>query len=115
MKTQIYKLKNGAEVKGTIDQILSMAKAVGETVDLSKIDISSSEGYYKSSTHGLMKLEDMNDMHIRNALIKRSKEYYETLRKKKVPNDKFMEEYIVLHDDNTVVDLIAELTKRKGE
>ncbi len=107
-----YKFKNGAEVEGTTEQILAIAKSLGETVDASKLG--PLKGYYNSEHMGLLKISDMNTPHLRNALLKRSKKYYETLTKKtKLSNEKFMQEFCDLGNDDIVVELFSELAKRK--
>jgi len=107
-----YQFKSGAKVEGSVEQILAIAKSLGEVVDLSKITGPLPNGFYLSSTHGVMKISDMNEAHIRNALIKRSKEYYENLRKRKLKVDEFMVEYTKLGDDSVVTELFTELASR---
>lgn len=107
-----YKFKNGAQVEGTVEQILEVAKSLGEIVDLSKLEGPKPKGFYVSESHGLIRIKDMNESHIRNALIKRSKEYYENLRKRKTSIDEFLKGYTSLAEDITVVELYNELAKR---
>lgn len=108
-----YKLKSGAEVSGSIEEIMKVAKALGEILDLSKLGAIPA-GYYESSHDGLIKISDMNDMHIRNALLKLSKKHFETLgSQKSLSNKEFMKQYTELTDDKVVFDLFNELNKRK--
>lgn len=108
-----YTLKSGAKVEGTVDQIITICKSVGETVDLSQISETPS-GFYASETKGLVKISEMNEHHLRNALLKQSKEHFETLGKKStLTNIQFLKEYASLTEKSVVVELFSELSKRK--
>lgn len=107
-----YVFKSGAKVEGTLEQILKTAKALGETVDLSKLEGPVPTGYYVSKTHGLIKVNEMAPAHIRNAIVARSKEVLETIRKRKITDKEFLNEYIRLSDDKTIVSLFEELNKK---
>lgn len=72
-----YTFKNGTIVKGTVEQILAVANILKETVDLSKLP--REPGYYKSASKGLVKISQMNDIHLKNALCKSIKNFYEKL------------------------------------
>jgi hypothetical protein len=113
VKTQKYKLKSGAEISGTVEQILATAKAVGETVDLSRLDVTSLKGYYKSDKMGLIKISDMNEMHLRNAIIKQTKRYFESLvNVKGLTKTQWLQKYVGLAEDSIIVELTNELIKR---
>lgn len=102
-----YKLKSGAVITGTFDQIKEIAKSLGETV-------SSDAHYYSSSKDEWLKISDMEDGHIRNALLKRSREFFEELSAlKKATNTDFLQKYTQLVDDKVVINLFSELQKRK--
>lgn len=107
-----YTFKNGAVVEGTVDQILSVAKSLGETVNLSKLgDIP--RGYYNSEHHGIMKISGMNEGHLRNALTKRAKNHFESLSKKtQLTTEKYLLEFVGYGEDAVSQDLISELTRR---
>lgn len=107
-----YTFKNGAKVEGTYDQIEKMAIALSEKIDTTKID-GIIAGYYKSETKGLVKITEMAEFHLRNALVKRGKEQLEILRKKKVDTKNFLKDFISLAEDKVVVELFTELAKRK--
>jgi len=110
-----YKFKTGACVEGSAEQILAIAKSLGETVDLTKLEGEIPRGYYLSEKNGLIEIKGMPDMHIRNALLKRSKTFYETLSSKhrSLSNESFTKEFVSLGEDSVVVDLFSELSKRK--
>jgi hypothetical protein len=107
-----YKFKSGAEVEGTVEQILEVAKALGETVSL---DSALLTGYYVSEHSGLLKISEMQERHLRNALLKRAKKFYEELGKNSssltLPN--FLENFTALVEDKVIYQLFAELAKRK--
>jgi len=106
-----YTLKSGAKIEGNLDQIMSICKSMNETVDLTQIDTVPS-GFYLSSK-GLLKISGMNDHHIRNALLKKSKEYFESLGlDKKITNSLFLKKYTSLTENKEVIDLFSELSKR---
>jgi hypothetical protein len=107
-----YTFKSGAVVEGTIDQILAIAKSLGETVDLSKLG-EVPRGYYNSSHSGLTKISEMNVGHVRNALLKVSKDYFEDMRKStRLSNADFLKKYVALASLPVVEDLFNELGKR---
>lgn len=97
-----YKLKSGATVTGTAEEIAKVAKAMGEKV----------EGFYTSETNGLVKVSEMATPHLRNAVIKRSKEVLETVRKRKLSDKEFLNEYLNMGEDKVIIDLFIELNKR---
>lgn len=108
-----YQFKNGAKVEGTLDQILTIAKTLSETVDLKKIEGGTPKGYYPSETKGIIKISEMHATHIKNALLKESKSYYVNLGKEKINDKEFLNKYIALGDQPLVVELVSELIKRK--
>lgn len=109
-----YKFKNGATVEGTTEQILAIAKSLGETVNLRALGLTA-RGFYESSTKGTLKISEMEAGHIRNALLKQSREYFETLatESKTLSNEEFSKKYVGLGDNTVVIDLFTELQKRK--
>lgn len=107
-----YKFKNGAEVTGTIDQILSVAKGLGETVNLDNLS-HVPRGYYKSSTKGVLKISDMHNTHIRSALLKMSRQHFEGMAARTaMTNLDFCKNYLALGENPIVEDLFNELAKR---
>ena len=67
MNKSRYTLPNGVTLEGTIEQIRTIAKTLGYTVNF--------QGYYESSTRGLVKIADMETSHIRNAMSKLYREW----------------------------------------
>jgi hypothetical protein len=113
IKVMKYQFKNGASVDGTVDQILSIAKSLGETVDLSKFE-GLPRGYYKSSSKGVMRISEMTSPHLRSALLKKSRAHFEELSlKKTASNREFCRLYVGLAENPEVEDLFTELSKRK--
>jgi hypothetical protein len=69
------RLSNGVVIEGTIEQIQTAARAFGLTVPFHGDGI-----HYNSTTHGLIKISDMDTRHVRNALIKLYVEWVAELR-----------------------------------
>jgi hypothetical protein len=110
-----YTFKNGAKVEGTIDQINLIAKSLKETINPKNLGGDAPKGYYISSTRGIIKISEMQDIHLRNALLKQSKTYFETLQKEKgLKNTDFCSKYVGLTDKTLVIELYTELSKRKS-
>lgn len=106
-----YTFKNGATVEGTVEQVLNVAKSLGEIVNLKG---QTPEGYYDSEHSGLMKISDMDIRHIRNAMLKRVRKNVEILTKKTNLSemdfrDKF---WSLLGDDDILENLDNELENR---
>ena len=101
---------DGTMVTGTFDQLTAIAKALG--CKLTGV-AGTPRGYYASESKGLVKISDMNDFHIRRALVKRSKDYFTDVFDKNDTNREFLKKYTSLTDDMTVVDLYNEISKRK--
>jgi cytochrome oxidase Cu insertion factor (SCO1/SenC/PrrC family) len=100
---------DGTKCTGTIEQIKKVASALGMKVTgLSKVP----KGYYMSESQGLVKVSEMNDHHIRRALVKRSKDYFTEIYSKDDTNKKFLQKYLDLTNDKSVVELFTELQKR---
>ena len=109
-----YTFKNGVEIKGSLEQILKTADSFGEKVDFSTLDLKSvPRGYYPSETKGLTPIKDMNDYHIRRALVKRAKDYYAGVFKTEDSNSQFLYKFTNMADDSIVFDLFKELSSRK--
>lgn len=76
--TMKLNLKNGVTVEGTPEEVMKIAKQLG--VDLI------AEGYYNSSTHGLIKISDMDTRHVTNATLKAYRVFVEGLSKLSLPD-----------------------------
>lgn len=107
-----YKFKDGTEVTGTIEKIETMAKAIGEKIDYVAIG-KTPRGYYPSESKGLTKISDMNEYHLRRALLKRGKDYLAEIYDAAEPIPTFLKKFTELADDQIIEDLYLELNKRK--
>lgn len=113
-----YNFANGATMTGTIEQILTVAATLGETVDATQLGIVP-KGYYQSETKGLIAIKDMNEIHIINALTKRTIAYYESIRPKKGEKltteeviQNYLAKFVALTDDLQIEELYSELARR---
>ena len=106
-----HTFSNGTKVTGTYTQLETIAKALG--LKLSGVKAPVARGYYMSESKGLVKISEMNDYHIRRALLKISKEYYAGMYDKNDTNSDFLNKYVSLTNDQTVQDLYTELASRK--
>lgn len=104
-----YVFPDGTKFTGTLKQLETVAAALGHRIDL---DVAP-RGYYKSESKGIVKISEMNDFHIRRALLKRSKDYYTEVFKADDTNAQFLKKYTGLTEDAVVIDLFTELSKRK--
>lgn len=114
-----YNFTNGLTITGTLEQILDIAAKLGETVDATQLGIVP-KGYYQSETKGLIRISDMNEIHIINALTKRTIGYYESIRPKKgeakidvkeLIKD-YLTKFVALTDDLQIEELYSELVNR---
>lgn len=101
---------DGTEVTGTLEQLQSIAKSMGCKLTNFK---TCPRGYYPSKSKGMMKISEMNDWHIRRALVKRSTDYLNGIYDNKNTNSEFLSKFAKLIDDQVVSDLFTELKKRK--
>lgn len=104
-----HTFSDGTSFNGTFEQLQKVASALG--MKITGIT-ACPRGYYPSESKGLVKISDMNDFHIRRALLKRSKDYFAEIFDKDDTNRQFIQKYSQLLDDPTVADLCTELTKR---
>lgn len=58
-------LPNGLKVSGTESQVRELARSLGYTMPAENDGV-----HYRSSTHGLMRVKDMNTRHLINAIRK---------------------------------------------
>jgi hypothetical protein len=104
-----HTFSDGTKFVGTFDQLEKVASALGMKITgVGKTP----RGYYMSDSKGLVKITEMNDHHIRRALVKRSKDYFTEVYLKDDTNKEFLRKYTDLTLDNVVVDLFNELQKR---
>ena len=107
-----YTFKNGSVVNGTLDQIMKMAAILGETV-VGITDVP--KGYYHSGTKGIMKIADMNEVHIKNALNKIAYSYYQNLGKEKIEIYEYLKKFTELVQEPKLNELFEELQSRIAE
>lgn len=67
-----YTFKNGLTVTGTIEQIKQVGQTFGEVPQIGAL--------YNSSTHGLVPIRTMDTTHIRNALLKKMRNWVDDLK-----------------------------------
>jgi hypothetical protein len=112
-----YEFSGGVNVEGDLNRILEVGVKLGEAVDLKKVEGFSETtipaGYYLSSKDGLVELKSMNNFHVRNALVKHTKEYVAALGKKRdLTDDQFLTHLEKLAEDATIASLFTELISR---
>lgn len=115
-KTSIdYVFSNGVSFSGTIEQVMQYAALLGETINPTRLGGVVPSGYYYSTTRGLLKISDMDTIHLVNALNKRSVDYYNNLRPKTKDFDlkEYLQAYIALVDSPEIEEMYKELSKRK--
>lgn len=106
-----YVFSNGSQVEGTLEQIMKVAEVFGEKVDKAKI-LERPKGYYFSESKGVVKISDMNEVHIRNAITKSTIKYFSELPKA-VPISDWMASYFNFQEDILLQELFEELETRK--
>ena len=111
-----YVFENGMKLTATLDQILETAEKLGFVVDFTKLPAGSiPRGYYPSESKGMVKIKDMNEYHIRRALLKRAKEFYSGEffdRTKTLTNSEFLASFTSMAEDAIIEDLFTELESR---
>jgi hypothetical protein len=106
-----YTFDNGLKVNGTFEQLTSVAKAMG--LKLVELKTPSRRGYYFSESKGIVKISEMNQYHLRRALLKRGKEYLLEIYKKEDSISEFLKKFRGLEKDSIVSELYLELESRK--
>ena len=111
-----HKFENGLQVTGTLEEIITIAKALSLKFDVSKflaVNGGSLPGYYNSTSRGVIRIDSMSDVHLRRALLKRARIYYTEIFVSTDTNRQFQKKFTSLVDDRLVVELYTELSKRK--
>jgi hypothetical protein len=103
--------QDGTKFTGTLEQLQTVASALGLKLKLTGVSYVP-KGYYPSESKGLTKISDMNEQHIRRALIKRSKDFFTEIYSKEDSNTQFLTKFTSLTEDSVIVDLYNELSKR---
>jgi hypothetical protein len=113
-KTPIAKIKHtfpsGLEVVGTLDELISIAKVTGQELKLAD-SVELPVGFYLSDSKGLVKLSDMTVDHLKAALLKHTREFFEALSKRKV-SKAFLNDYVNIDANKVIRSLYAELVSR---
>lgn len=108
-----YKFANGVTITGSAEQVLEYAKLIGEVVDPKNLGDAIPRGYYDSKTKGLLKISEMADFHIVNALNKLCVDYYSSLKPTKdLDLKEYLKKFVGLTDDPEIEDLYTELVNR---
>lgn len=106
-----YVFNNGSKVTGTVDEILAVGKILKETVDLSRLP--TPRGFYKSSSKGLIRIADMNDVHLKNAICSSIRDFYTKLSRAPYTNlSDFLADSTSLDKDPVITDLYREANAR---
>lgn len=110
-----YSFSNGVNFIGTIDQVIAYANLIKEDIDPTRLGGAVPKGYYYSSKHGLLKISDMDTVHLVYALNKRTIDFYNNLRPKTKDFDlrQYLEDYLTLTESPEIEEMYTELSKRK--
>jgi hypothetical protein len=112
-KKMSYTFQNGATIKGTMEQIVAYGKLTNQKIDMSKITGNSvPKGYYNSSSKGLIKISEMHDTHLRNAIVKNATAALTSLQNSKLTNKQFLVRWTMAGSSALIAELVAELNKR---
>ncbi len=104
-----YTFKNGSVVTGTIDQITTIASVLGEKVEGLK---ETPVGYYSSASKGLVRIDEMNDIHIKNAINKIAYQFYHDLGKEDIEVRDYLFKFTQLAEIPKLIELFEELHNR---
>jgi len=111
-----YVFENGVTLSGTAEKLLAYAAFIGESINPTRLGGAIPKGYYYSTTHGLVKISDMDTVHLVNALNKRTVDYYNNIRPKHLKDfdlKKYLADYLALCDAPEIEEMYSELSKRK--
>lgn len=98
------KLSNGVEISGTANEVMEVAKAMGHEPVVNGY-------YYQRSKDRYIRIADMHDNHLKNAIVKKIMSRVAELQRK--DNTEFISELPKLLSDNPEINaLFAELAKR---
>lgn len=109
-----YEFSDGSSMTGTADQILKYAKTMGLAIDTKKLGIATPRGYYSSRSKGLVKISEMDNIHIINCLNKLTIEYYTELKEhfREMSVASYLKLFVGLTENSEIEDLFLELQKR---
>ena len=94
MKIVEYSFKDGTTIKGTMEDIINFARIKGEPINF--LGDYAPEGYYNSESKGLIKISEMNPVHIKNALNKVAFTYFKELGKAPLSNKQYCRKFTEL-------------------
>jgi hypothetical protein len=95
-------LPNGVQIMGTADQLVETASKLGYSLDNAK--------YYLSESRGLLRISEMDTLHIKNAMVKLYRHWL--LDVAKLNGNKFVEELVKGPESVTFNALYAEYMHR---
>lgn len=102
--TQI-KLSNGVTISGADAQVTAMLRKLGEFVP---------DGvHYNSSTHGIVRIDSMDERHLINALKKIERTHSYNMQSASTTND-LVEAVLQRDNDRTRQGILVELASRMG-
>lgn len=108
-KKEIMKhtFKNGTTVEGSFsrEQLNEIAKVFGESL----------YPVYKSATKGDIPVDEMNEIHLRNAILLHLREYFTQKNFKNMDTESFLDNLEVQNFPETIEMLIKELNRRVNE
>ena len=96
-------LPNGMTLEGTLEQVSDAAKRLG-------FNLGNDGVHYVSSTRGLIKISDMTEQHLRNAILKRETARLQEL--KALDLRSFLRALASGTTDVTTLAMVAELGRR---
>lgn len=105
-----YVFEDGVKFSGTMEQLTKVAAALGKKINDKKLPVP--RGFYRSESKGLVRISEMNEYHLRQALVKRTKDYVSEIFNAKEPVKSFLAKYTGLTEDQVVSDMFMELQKR---
>jgi len=112
-----YTFQNGATINATFEQLESIAKILGESLDYNVLCKTNGikNNYYESQKMGPIAIEEMDTEHIKNALLKKLRVYFERANFKDLDDDVFMKRVNDpdIYDDDIDM-LYSELQERIG-
>ena len=106
-----YTFPSGLEVIGTVTELETIAKSLGQKLDYNVLGIVP-KGFYPSESKGLTKISDMNPHWLRRALLRRAKDYLAEIYVASDTREVFLQKFINLSEDQIVFDLFNEINKR---
>lgn len=106
-----YMFDNGMKINGTLDQIEKVAATMKLKINYKSLGCRP-VGFYPSTTKGMIKISEMNDYHLRRALLKEAKEYYGDMYDPKDNNKDFLVKFTGMAENPLVIELFTELSKR---